>query len=1009
MKIPYFFIFSFFCFSFAFSQNIKAEQADALASEKNYTAEIALRKEIMASMGDTISDSYKEQAYKTKYAKNFLVSDLNKAASFIEAAIAIFGTMENQSAREKVIMDIEYSYVLVAIGQGEKAWEVASRAYKLALEEDTQTDSYQKEIALLLKQFAHIKWFMQDYEAAIGYFKQALEKNIQLYGYYSMMAGDICRFLSIVYSFTPDFNAQMEYGLKAQEIYEHIQPENKFILFRQYSNNFKVFKEYGNMGKATELIQKITAYYETNKNDNVFMYGNYQNFPNLNAVKTTYYYKKLQYAAAIFDSLQAEHYYDLFQQTLPKRPVSYSKMELNSIVKYNLETGFMFQLAGNYGKAKKYYLEAEKFSESNAYSFGVLQSYWVLTTLGVKFQKWDDVVLYAEKALNHPDIEKFNSTSTIRHNLAYAFYGKKQYEEALAALTKELDGYLNAPESLNDFRIQQNLIEIGTILVEMYQEKPQTSYLEKAWQAYRQASVIFSRLYRSGKFNDQLAKFQNSISQGMLNCAYLLDDHQAEALAQVEMNTSDYLWSNFLSHQKNFPKDPLHLESQLDSLIDIKNNFESQLKIPELTVAQKDSLTAQTAKAETKIASLRKEIKESPLPYYRFSKNNFQLEQLQAGMEEGEMAIKYILADSLVFAYGITKNNLHLEKLPTNKDSLHQKMTGYLTSIKNIREDYREKAEGLYTVLIAPMKPTKHSKITIIPDGFLGYLPFETLIGTNGDFLVQNHAVAYAASLKLWDIQKNMPENPSNELGVFSPKYNLQLAATMPDTAIQTLVRSGNYELAGARKEAKKINALFGGKLFISESATKDNFIKNAENYDMLHLAMHAVLDENEPEKSNLIFSNNEKLYLSELYNLNLPTKLVVLSACNTGTGKIKNGEGVQSLSRAFTYAGVKSTVRSLWPVPDRETAQIMTSFYQNLKKGGDKSFALRKAKLDYLEKTTNKTLRHPYYWAGFVVSGDTSPITSPISYWWYVLGVAVVLGGAVFLVRRRKNNSEAA
>lgn len=177
------------------------------------------------------------------------------------------------------------------------------------------------------------------------------------------------------------------------------------------------------------------------------MDGYNQNFPNLNAIKTTYYYDKLQYAAAIFDSLQAEYYYNLFQQTLPQNPVSYSPMEHNSTVKYSLETGFMFHRAGNYEKAKTYYLKAEEFSKSNTYSFGVLQSYWVLTSLGVDYQKWDDVVLYAEKALAHPDVEKFNRISTIKHNLAYAHFGKMEYKKALAGLTKEINGYMAAPQS----------------------------------------------------------------------------------------------------------------------------------------------------------------------------------------------------------------------------------------------------------------------------------------------------------------------------------------------------------------------------------------------------------------------------------------------------------------------------------------------------------------------------------------------------------------------------------
>jgi len=102
----------------------------------------------------------------------------------------------------------------------------------------------------------------------------------------------------------------------------------------------------------------------------------------------------------------------------------------------------------------------------------------------------------------------------------------------------------------------------------------------------------------------------------------------------------------------------------------------------------------------------------------------------------------------------------------------------------------------------------------------------------------------------------------------------------------------------------------------------------------------------------------------------------------------------------------VKSTVRSLWPIPDRETAQIMPLFYQNLKAGQDKAGALRDAKLTYLHTTTDKALRHPYYWAGLVVSGDTSPISSGISWWWYALGTTLLLGIVLLFIRKGTRKS---
>jgi len=221
-----------------------------------------------------------------------------------------------------------------------------------------------------------------------------------------------------------------------------------------------------------------------------------------------------------------------------------------------------------------------------------------LTTLGVEYQEWNDVVFYAEKALAHPDVEKFNRISTIKHNLAYAHFGKMEYKKALGGLTEEINGYLAAPQNINDFTILQNLIEIGDILLKIYHAQPQDQYLEKAYQAYSEGSVVFSRLYRNGKFNNQLEDFQNKISQGMLHCSNLLNKYQEKALVQIEMNNSDHLWSNFLRNQKGFLVDPLHLEDQLDSLLKEKENISTNIDLA-ATLTQKDSLTEKLANTKT--------------------------------------------------------------------------------------------------------------------------------------------------------------------------------------------------------------------------------------------------------------------------------------------------------------------------------------------------------------------------------------------------------------------------
>ena len=101
-------------------------------------------------------------------------------------------------------------------------------------------------------------------------------------------------------------------------------------------------------------------------------------------------------------------------------------------------------------------------------------------------------------------------------------------------------------------------------------------------------------------------------------------------------------------------------------------------------------------------------------------------------------------------------------------------------------------------------------------------------------------------------------------------------------------------------------------------------------------------------------------------------------SACNTGVGELKTGQGLVAMNTAFMAAGVPAVLSSLWSAPDEATNQIMTNFYSFLKKGQTKSLALKNAKLKYLKSTKDPNLKHPYYWAGFIVTGDVSAIASP-------------------------------
>lgn len=209
--------------------------------------------------------------------------------------------------------------------------------------------------------------------------------------------------------------------------------------------------------------------------------------------------------------------------------------------------------------------------------------------------------------------------------------------------------------------------------------------------------------------------------------------------------------------------------------------------------------------------------------------------------------------------------------------------------------------------------------------------------------------------------------------------------------------------------EIKAIRPYFDHDSYLDQQATKNSFLNKLETASIIHLATHAAANTEDPLQSKIQFYEEEaidpaltSLTLPEIYDLELHASLVTLSACETGIGKEIKGKGVQSMANAFTHAGASSTVMSLWKVPDTETSAIMTSFYKYLYEGIPKDEALRQSKLEYLDANADyPTLKHPYYWSGFVISGDPTPIQQnrlPWKKWVFIIGGIFLL---LFLFRK--------
>lgn len=292
--------------------------------------------------------------------------------------------------------------------------------------------------------------------------------------------------------------------------------------------------------------------------------------------------------------------------------------------------------------------------------------------------------------------------------------------------------------------------------------------------------------------------------------------------------------------------------------------------------------------------------------------------------------------------------------------------------ITNDISNYTKMANSVYKILLLP-KNKINKNLVIIPDGILNFLPFEALITSQSattnfakmNYLLKDFSVGYSNSAFFYMNSTAVQNKNQKVLGVFP------------------IFENSSLELTYSKDELKAIQKKFKGKFLINNEATFTNFKKQAPNFEILHLSTHGSSGDLETPAS-IKFYDQEILY-SELYNLNLKASLVVLSACETGLGKLYKSEGAMSISRGFQMAGVQNLLFSLWKVNDFTTSVLMEKFYTNCAKQMSYFDSNHQSKLDYLlDNNISNSKKSPYYWSAFVYYG-TLDGEKPTNYFWII------------------------
>jgi CHAT domain-containing protein len=332
-----------------------------------------------------------------------------------------------------------------------------------------------------------------------------------------------------------------------------------------------------------------------------------------------------------------------------------------------------------------------------------------------------------------------------------------------------------------------------------------------------------------------------------------------------------------------------------------------------------------------------------------------------------------------------------------------------LAALRNAAEGWREPAGRLGAELLGQVPDASRApNLLIVPDGSLYQVPFEALpAGPGKALLVEKYAVSYlpSAALLLRDRPRSSYLPPWRRQWVGFGDPLLETRAAMP----------GDEQWARLPQSARELDsiaqALPGRTTIHAGAADQKHYLFDAATLGtpLLHFATHAVADTIDPNRSRMYFTpepgsqGSEYLFRTEVQSLRLAdTDLVTLSACDTETGKLVRGEGVQSFSRSFLAAGARSTVTTLWRVEDGATADFMQTFYQHLAKGEAKTEALRAAKLSFLRESGPRS--QPRYWAAFVLNGDGQAPIRPVFPWTWIaaMAFAIAVPVTVFHYRHR-------
>ena len=455
-----------------------------------------------------------------------------------------------------------------------------------------------------------------------------------------------------------------------------------------------------------------------------------------------------------------------------------------------------------------------------------------------------------------------------------------------------------------------------------------------------QRASISTEASKIGFVGDKQAVYQRLIAtlfaEGQYAVAFEYIE-RAKARALVDMLASK---QDFVVHTANI--------AEVRTLLARANTAEAEGRMQDAS--------AETARQRSLAVQTRQQLhRQAPELSSLVSVTPVTVQEIQNRIPTDEVLVEYYAEGKDLYAFVLSKTGLQGIKL--NGEGLTADIQQFRQVVQDSRSShYRDFAGKLYNRLVRPLEGAmKQRNVLIVAHGPLHYLPFNALHDGNG-YLIERYSVRLLPSASVLKYLKGVKPQTAGTL----------LAFGNPDLGDPRL------DLKHAQTEALNVSKVLpNSRALVRREASESAFKRYGEGFKYLHIASHGTFNADSPLTSALLLAkdstNDGTLTVGELYSMRLNADLVTLSACETGLGKIANGDDVVGLTRGFLYAGSRSIVASLWKVDDEATAYLMTRFYGALK-GTSKREALRLAQLE-----TRKKYPHPYYWAAFQLTGEAS------------------------------------